>query len=72
MRKEIDEKGEEAMNSHRSISLMIEIKWKIHSIGMKMFVFPFFPSPELDTRKKKILTSSPCSQKLKIVSNSFP
>lgn len=43
--KEIDEKGEEAQNSHRSIPLMTEIKWKIHSIGRKNVCFSLFPFP---------------------------
>lgn len=73
----IDERSEEAMNPHRSISsisLMIEIKWKIHSIERKMFVFPFiFFLSSMEKRKERNLTSFPYSRRrqLKIVSNSF-
>ena len=53
------------MNSHRSISLMIEIKWKIHSVGMEMFVFPFF---SFLPRRKIILTSSLTGEGLQVKS----
>lgn len=56
------------MNSHRSISLMTEIKWKIHSIGMKMFVI-LIPRRLEVTEKSEPKTSFNEKEKRNIVSN---
>lgn len=58
-----------------SISLMIEIKWKIHSIGIKMFVFlSFLLASSLSTRTTttQVLTSfflPPSSHRRSIVAH---